>query len=79
MIDFFRSLCFNRLLLSCLSCSEVNKNTLNDYLGHLIYYIVLEWFSRCWMDTLIDYLNNIISYFIEIIDYLIDLIDYMRL
>ena len=59
----------NWLLLSCLSCSETNKNTLINYLGHLFDYIVLEWFSRCWMNTLINYLDNLIDYFIEIIDY----------
>ena len=57
----------------------MNKNTLIDYLGHLIDYIVLELFCICWMNTLIDYLDNLIDYFIEIIDYLIDLIDYIRL
>ena len=60
-------------------CSKVNKNTLIDYLGHLINYIVLELFSKCWMNTLIDYLDNLIDYFVKIINYLIDLIDYRQL
>jgi len=80
MTDLFKSLCFNRLPTSLLvSCSEVNKNTLFDCLEHLLDYIVLELFSKCWMNTLIDYLDNLIDYFVEIINYLIDLINYRRL
>ena len=54
----------------------MNKNTLIDYLGHLIDYIGLKLFFRCWMNTLVDYLDNLIDYFFKIIDYLIDLINY---
>ena len=57
----------------------MNKNTLINYLGHLIDYIVLELFLGVGMNTLIDYLDNLIDYFIELIYYLIDLIDYKRL
>ena len=85
MTNLVRSLCFNQLpsgLLDYFSLVHVfrgEKNTLIDYLGHLIDYIVLELFSRCRMNILIDYLDNLINNFVKIIYYLIDLIDYRRL
>ena len=54
----------------------MNKNTLIDYLEHLILYIVLELFPNVGKKTLIDYLDNLIDYFIELIDYFVDLIDF---
>jgi len=80
--DLFQSLCFTRLpsaliITSLLfRCSEVNKNTIIDYLGHIIDYIFLDLFPNVGNNTLINYLDNLIDYFVELIDYLIDLIDY---
>ena len=47
----------------------MNKNTLIDYLEHLIDYIVLELFPYVGKNTLIDYLDNLINYFNELINY----------
>jgi len=85
MTDLFRTLGFNWLpsglidYFSLIKCLEVNKNTLIDYLGHLIDCIVLELFPDAGINSLIDYLDNLIDYFIELIDYAIDLIDYRQL
>jgi len=47
----------------------VNKNTLIDYLEHLIDYIVLELFIDVGNNTLIDYFSELINYFVDLIDY----------
>jgi len=57
----------------------VNKNTLIDYLEHLIDYVVLELFPDVGKNTLIDYLDNLIDYLVELINYFVDLIDDKRL
>ena len=48
---------------------EVNKNTLIDYLEHLIDYIILELFPDVGKNTLVYYLDNLINYFVDLIDY----------
>ena len=55
------------------------KNTLIDYLEHLVDYIFLELFPDVGNNTLIDYLDNLIDYFVELIYYFVDLIDYRQL
>ena len=57
----------------------MNKNTLIDYLEHLIDYVVLELFPDVGKNTLIDYLDNLIDYLVELINYFVDLIDDKRL
>ena len=57
----------------------MNKNTLINYLEHLIDYIVLQLFPDVGKNNLIDYLDNLINYFVELIDYFVDLIGYRRL